>query len=45
MEKEESAHTNGCEIIDVMCQNVSVRFSENTKLVFFNLLDARYVPM
>jgi hypothetical protein len=30
-----------CEIIDV-CQNVSVRFSENAKLLFLSLLDARY---
>jgi hypothetical protein len=33
-----------CEIIDVVCQNVSVRFSENAKLLFFSVLDARYFP-
>ncbi|PNF25199.1 hypothetical protein B7P43_G17705 [Cryptotermes secundus] len=34
-----------CEIIDVVCQNVSVRFSENATLLFLSLLDARYFPM
>jgi hypothetical protein len=34
-----------CEIIDVVYQNVSVRFSENAKRLFLSLLDAKYFPM
>jgi hypothetical protein len=34
-----------CEIIDVVCLNVSFRFSENAKLLFLSLFDARYFPM
>jgi hypothetical protein len=32
-------------MIDVMCQNVSVRFSENAKPLFLSLLDARSFPL
>jgi hypothetical protein len=34
-----------CEIIDVVCRNISVRFSENANLLFLSLLNARYFPM
>jgi hypothetical protein len=34
-----------CEIIDVMCLNVSVRFSKKANHLFFSVLDARYFPM
>jgi hypothetical protein len=44
-EREYSYKWLFCEIIDVVSQNVSVRFSENAKLLFLSLLDARYFPM
>jgi hypothetical protein len=31
-----------CEIIHVVCRNVSVRLSQKDKLLFLSLLDARY---
>jgi hypothetical protein len=43
-ERRQSYKRLFCEVIDVVCQNVSVRFSENAKLLFFSLLDARHFP-
>jgi hypothetical protein len=41
-ERRQSYKRLFCEIIDVMCQNDSVRFSENAKLLFLNHLDSRH---
>jgi hypothetical protein len=44
-ERRQSYKRLFCEIIDLVCQNVSVRFSENAKLLVLSLLDARHFPM